>query len=98
MRHDLVLSAIHACSISAPEYVAVTDRQRVVTYEQLDLRARQLARQLRELGAGRDALVGVMLDRSPELIVAALGALYAGAAYLPLDTGYPAERIAFMLQ
>src|SRR5262249_61684775 len=51
-----------------------------------------------ESGAGRDVLGGVALDRSAEFVVATLAALYAGAAYVPLDGEYPAERIAFMLQ
>ncbi|OLB96160.1 MAG: hypothetical protein AUH30_13345 [Candidatus Rokubacteria bacterium 13_1_40CM_68_15] len=98
MGHDLVPSAVHARSNAAPAQLALTDRERVISYEELDIRARRLARRLRELGAGRDVLVGVALDRSAEFVVAALGALYAGAAYVPLDCQYPAERIAFMLQ
>src|SRR3989442_5416669 len=98
MGHYLVPSAVHARSNAAPAQLALTDRERVISYEELDIRARRLARRLRELGAGRDVLVGVALDRSAEFVVAALGALYAGAAYVPLDCQYPAERIAFMLQ
>jgi len=98
MAHDIVPSAIHSRSSDAPTHIAVSDRRHVLTYEALDVQARRLARRLRELGAGRDVLVGVALDRSAELVVATLGALYAGAAYVPLDCEYPAERIAFMLQ
>src|SRR5207244_13266001 len=98
MAHDIVPSAIHSRSSNAPTHIAVSDRRHVLTYEALDVQARRLARRLRELGAGRDVLVGVALDRSAELVVATLGALYAGAAYVPLDCEYPAERIAFMLQ
>src|SRR5207244_12999036 len=87
-----------ARSSAAPTPVAAGDRRHALPYEALDVRARRLARRLRELGAGRDVLVGVALDRSAELVVATLGALYAGAAYVPLDCEYPAERIAFMLQ
>jgi len=98
MVHDIVPSAIHSRSSDAPTHIAVSDRRHVLTYEALDVRARRLARRLRELGAGRDVLVGVAIDRSAEFVVATLGALYAGAAYVPLDCEYPAERIAFMLQ
>src|SRR5437899_9726029 len=98
MGHDLVPAADHARSNAAPAQLALTDCERVISYEELDIRARRLARRLRDLGAGRDVLVGVALDRSAELVVATLGALYAGAAYVPLDCEYPAERIAFMLQ
>src|SRR3989454_5274212 len=98
MGHDLVPSAVHARSNAAPAQLALTDRERVISYEELDIRARRLARRLRELGAGRDVLVGVALDRWAEFVAAALGRLYAGPAYVPLDCQYPAERIAFMLQ
>src|SRR5438445_492569 len=98
MAHDIVPSAIHSRSSDAPTHIAVSDRRHVLTYEALDVQARRLARRLRELGAGRDLLVGVAIDRSAEFVVATLGALYAGAAYVPLDCEYPAERIAFMLQ
>src|SRR6185295_8024920 len=63
----------------------------------LDLRARRLASVLRASGVGPDVAVGVFLERGPELATAALAVLYAGGAYLPLDPGYPSERLAYML-
>ncbi|WP_069167511.1 MupA/Atu3671 family FMN-dependent luciferase-like monooxygenase [Nocardia altamirensis] len=68
-----------------------------LTYGELSQGAHRLADRLRALGAGPDTLVGIYLDRSPELMVALLGVLTAGAAYLPLDPSYPADRIAFMV-
>ena len=68
-----------------------------LTYGELDARANRLAHRLRAEGVGPGALVGLCLERSPEMVVAALAALKAGAAYVPLDTGYPWERLALML-
>jgi amino acid adenylation domain-containing protein len=73
------------------------DRQRL-TYEQLNRRANQLARHLQALGAARGTLVGVCLDRSLDIGVALLGILKAGAAYVPLDPGYPPPHLALMLE
>ncbi len=63
----------------------------------LDRRANGLAHRLRKAGVGPETLVGVYLDRSPELIVAMLAVLKSGAAYTPLDPDYPSERIALMI-
>ncbi|GAA2661125.1 hypothetical protein GCM10010412_033970 [Nonomuraea recticatena] len=68
-----------------------------LSYAELERRAERLARRLAARGAGPGSFVAVALPRSPELVVALLGVLKAGAAYVPLDPGYPAERLAFML-
>ncbi|MFC4493029.1 amino acid adenylation domain-containing protein [Streptomyces ovatisporus] len=78
--------------------VAVTDAAQSLTYRQLDERASRLARLLIERGAGPERIVGLMLGRSAETVVAMLAVLKAGAAYLPLDPTYPAERLAFMIR
>jgi amino acid adenylation domain-containing protein len=80
-----------------PTAVAVEFEETRLTYRELNERANQLAHYLRSAGAGPDVLVGVCLERSAELVVALLGILKAGAAYLPLETEYPAERLRFML-
>ena len=69
-----------------------------LTYCELNERANQLAHQLRDLGVGPEVIVGLCVERSPEMVIGLLGILKAGGAYLPLDPGYPAERLAFMLQ
>ncbi|MFE0652447.1 amino acid adenylation domain-containing protein [Streptomyces sp. NPDC059534] len=80
-----------------PDRVAVSLAGAELTYAELHRRADALAARLRVLGAGPDRPVGVCLERSPELLVAVLGVLKAGSAYLPLDPGYPAARLDYML-
>ncbi|MDP9122835.1 MAG: AMP-binding protein, partial [Acidobacteriota bacterium] len=82
----------------APDRVALRFAGAELTYRELDDRANRLARDLTALGVGPDRLVALFLDRSLEMIVALWAVLKAGGAYLPVETTYPAERIAFMLQ
>ena len=81
----------------APGAVAVVFGDRQLTYRELNDRANQVAHFLRRRGVGPETLVGVSLNRSPELVVALLGVWKAGAAYVPLDPAYPPERLAFMV-
>ncbi len=81
-----------------PDAVAVEFSGRALTYRQLNSRANQLARYLRDRGVGPEVRVGVCLERSLDLVVGLLGILKAGGAYVPLDPAYPRERLAFMLQ
>jgi amino acid adenylation domain-containing protein/non-ribosomal peptide synthase protein (TIGR01720 family) len=83
---------------ATPHETAVVFGQRRWSYAELDARANQVAHLLIERGVGPDVLVGLCLERGPELIAGILGILKAGAAYLPLDPGYPAERLTFMLR
>ncbi len=87
----------HQAAIT-PRALAVGAGPAVLTYADLNGEANQLAHHLKSLGAGRERLVGIYLKRSPSFIVAALAALKAGAAYLPLDPEAPVERNAFMLR
>lgn len=81
-----------------PDATALIFRERQVTYRELDRRATQLAHHLRGLGVTPGHVVAVCVERSPDLVVALLAVLKAGAAYLPLDPAYPAERLRFMLE
>ncbi len=80
-----------------PDAVAVTSAGETVSYRELAARANQLAHHLRALGVRPGVLVGVHLDRGIGVVVAFLAVLKAGGAYLPIDPGYPARRIEFML-
>ncbi|PSB59205.1 non-ribosomal peptide synthetase [Chamaesiphon polymorphus] len=77
--------------------IALIFEERQLTYRQLNDRANRLANYLIASGVKSGELVGIALDRSIETIVAILGVLKAGGAYLPLDLSYPPERLAFML-
>ncbi|AUX46361.1 hypothetical protein SOCE26_078670 [Sorangium cellulosum] len=81
-----------------PEAVAVVSGDQQLTYRELNARANQLAHRLRAMGVLPDVLVGLCVERSPEMVVGLLGILKAGGAYVPLDPAYPQDRLAFMLQ
>jgi non-ribosomal peptide synthetase component F len=81
-----------------PELPAVVFENTLLTYGELHHRANRLARQLVARGIGTDALVGVYMERSIEMVVALLGIMKAGAAYVPLDPEYPQDRLAFMFE
>ncbi|MER6623335.1 non-ribosomal peptide synthase/polyketide synthase [Streptomyces sp. NPDC000931] len=84
-------------SARTPGAPAVTGSGSALSYAELDAASNRLARLLLARGAGPGALVAVALPRTPQLVVALLAVLKAGAAYLPVDPGNPADRIAFML-
>ncbi|HLK58956.1 MAG TPA: amino acid adenylation domain-containing protein, partial [Chthonomonadaceae bacterium] len=81
-----------------PEALALVFEGQQLIYRELNARANQLAHYLRSQGVGPGTLVGLCLERSPQMIVGMLGIQKAGGAYLPLDPAYPAERLAFMLK
>src|SRR6266404_4960392 len=80
-----------------PDTLALFFEGEALRYSELNARANFWAHRLIELGAGPDKCVGIYMERSIEMIVAALAVLKAGGAYLPLDPNYPRERLAFML-
>ncbi len=82
----------------SPEAPAVGCEGEWWSYSELESRAEGLARSLRRLGVGPEAVVAVAMERSLEMVAALLAVLKAGGAYLPLDPDYPQERLAFMLR
>ena len=92
------LPALFAAQAAArPQATAVVCEHARLSYRELDERSSRLAHHLRAHGVGPEVVVGLCLERSPDLLIALLGILKAGGAYLPLDPGYPPERLAFML-
>jgi amino acid adenylation domain-containing protein len=81
-----------------PDAPAVLFGGETATFAELDARANRLARHLRRRGVTRGALVGVCMERGIDLVAAILAVHRAGAAYLPLDPAYPADRVAYMLE
>ena len=73
-------------------------QESALSYGELDRRANQLAHRLIALGVGADVPVGVMIPRSLDAIVAVLGVLKAGGAFIPMDPTYPSDRLAMMLE
>ena len=96
--HQLLHHLVERQVARTPDAVAVSFGASQLTYRELDQRANQLAQDLVAQGIGPDVPVGVFMDRSLELVVALLGVLKAGGAYLPLDPEYPANRVAAMLE
>ncbi|MER8187219.1 amino acid adenylation domain-containing protein [Kitasatospora sp. NPDC094015] len=98
VREGTLLTRIAECVAATPDAVAVDFEGTELTYRALDERAGRLARVLAGAGAGPDRIVAVAVPRSAELMVALLAVLKSGAAYLPLDVEYPAERLAGMVE
>ncbi len=83
-------------AVRSSDAVAIVGGDRQLTYGGLDNRVTELAAGLRRAGVGRGALVGLCLERGPEMVAALLAVLEAGAAYVPLDPGLPGSRLGYM--
>ncbi|GHE47291.1 hypothetical protein GCM10018785_16210 [Streptomyces longispororuber] len=90
--------AFQAQAARTPDATALVFEDTALTYAELDARATRLARRLAHRGAGPDRVVAVALPRSTDLVVALLAVLKSGAAFLFVDTAYPAPRIAYLLE
>jgi amino acid adenylation domain-containing protein len=94
----LLQSAFEVQVQNNPDAIALVFEKSNLTYQELNERSNQLAHYLQDLGVGPDTFVGVFMDRSIEMVVALLGVVKAGAAYLPLDPNFPEDRLSFMLE
>jgi len=92
--HQLVESQVKR----TPDSIAISLENISLTYRELNNRANQLACYLQTLGVEADALVGICVERSLDMVIGLLGILKAGGAYVPLDPNYPQERLAFMME
>ncbi len=81
-----------------PDSIAIMFEDKILTYRELNERTNQLARILRDKGVVPDSIVGIMVERSIEMIVGIIGILKAGGAYLPIDTEYPQDRIEYIAE
>lgn len=84
--------------LRTPHAVALAGEGVSLTYAELDRRSDAVAVHLRQHGVKRETVVGLCLERRPELVIALLGILKAGGAYLPIDLAYPQDRLAFMME
>ncbi len=92
-----VVSELERAVDASPDRVALEMREARVTYRELDESANRVARRLAREGVGLGDIVAISMRRSPDLLAAMLGVMKAGAAYLPLDPTFPAERLAYMV-
>ncbi|AIA70439.1 hypothetical protein EV46_07535 [Pectobacterium atrosepticum] len=95
--NSLIHSLFETQVEQTPDATAIVFEEQHVTYDELNRRANRLAHHLLSFGVKPDDRVAICLERSPDMVVGLLGILKAGAAYVPLDPSYPAERLAYML-
>ncbi|MEV7261714.1 amino acid adenylation domain-containing protein [Streptomyces sp. NPDC093937] len=96
--HETVVGLFEAQVTRTPDETALTFGDVELTYAELDVRANRLARYLTGRGVGPESIVAVVFERTVDLVVGLLGVIKAGAAYLPIDPNYPADRIAYVIE
>ncbi len=94
---QLIHQIFETQAVQTPDRVALTFEGASLTYRELNEHANRLAHYLRGQGVGVESRVGILLERSPEMVISLLATLKAGAAYVPLDPAYPKDRLVFML-
>ena len=96
--HQTIHERFERQAAATPDAIAVSFNGERLTYRELNERANRLAHHLRSLRVGPETCVGILVERSHEMVVTILGVLKAGGCYLPLDPAYPMERLSFMLE
>ena len=95
---ETVISLFEKQAEKTPDKIAIVSNKQKLTYKELNEKANMLAREMMEKGVKQKDIVGIMLNRSPEMIIGLIAILKCGATYLPIDPEYPAERISYMLE
>jgi amino acid adenylation domain-containing protein len=95
--HSSVVAWVRAQALKTPDKIAVVFGTKALTYAEVDAQSNRLAQALRDRGAGPETVVGLYMQRSPQLIIGLLGIMKAGGAYLPLDPAWPSQRLEFLL-
>ncbi|MCX7923160.1 MAG: amino acid adenylation domain-containing protein [Clostridia bacterium] len=97
-KHKTIHGMFEEQVCKVPDNTAVIFGESSLTYSELNEKSNQLARVLREKGVGAESIVGIMLERSAEMMIGIMAILKAGGAYLPISPSYPADRIQYMLE
>lgn len=97
-RNTVITDLIEEQTRQTPDAPAVIFEDRCLTYNDFNIRANQLARHLKEMGADPEVLIGIFMERSLEMAVSMYAVLKSGAAYIPLEPEYPSERLNFMIK
>ena len=95
---ETIVDLFHRQAIQNPNSIAVVDEVSEITYAELDRRSDLLATTLREAGVGTDTFVAIMLSRRKEFLIAVFAVFKAGGAYIPLDSDFPQDRLAYILE
>lgn len=93
-----VVSLIREQAVRTPDAVAITDGGRDITYEKLDRISDRITFDLQDKGIGNESMVGVFMDRSAELVVVLISIMKAGAAFVPIDSSFPKQRISYIIK
>lgn len=93
-----IVTQLYEQAQKTPNNAALILNDSVITYDEFNKKTNQIARMLLENGAKRESVIGIIMEHSFEMVLGLIGVLKAGSAYLPIDPGYPADRIDYMLK